>query len=502
SVVSGQSDTYTIVVTNNGLGRVTGAVVGDSFPAVFTGVRFTATQTGGASGFTANGSGNINDTVTMPGGSVIIYTATGTIDPSAPSGTLSDTATVSVPSGVTDPDLTNNSATDSDALVLSANLKVTVTDGKSSVVSGQSDTYTIVVTNNGLGRVSGAVVGDSFPAVFTGVRFTATQTGGASGFTANGSGNINDTVTMPGGSVIIYTATGTIDPSAPSGTLSDTATVSVPSGVTDPDLTNNSATDSDALVLSANLKVTVTDGKSSVVSGQSDTYTIVVTNNGLGRVSGAVVGDSFPAVFTGVRFTATQTGGASGFTANGSGNINDTVTMPGGSVIVYTATGTIDPSAPSGTLSDTATVSVPNGVTDPVLTNNSATDSDTLVLSADLKVTVTDGQTRYTPGASDTYTIVVTNNGLGRVTGAGVSDSFPAFFGGVTFTATQTGGASGFTASGSGNIHDTVTMPGGSVLPYIATGPISLSATGTISDTVTVTAPNGVTDPNLTNNSA
>src|SRR5205814_6101442 len=68
------------------------------------------------------------------------------------------------------------------------------------------------------------------------------------------------------------------------------------------------------------------------------------------RSSDLMAGDSFPAVFTGVRFTATQTGGASGFTANGSGNINDTVTMPGGSVIVYTATGTIDPSAPSGTL--------------------------------------------------------------------------------------------------------------------------------------------------------
>src|SRR5439155_854134 len=296
SVVSGQSDTYTIVVTNNGLGRVTGAVVGDNFPAVFTGMSFTATQTGGASGFTASGSGNINDTVTMPSGSVITYTATGTIDPSAPSGTLSDTATVSVPSGVTDPDLTNNSATDSDPLVLTANLKVTVTDGKSSVVSGQSDTYTIVVTNNGSGRVSGSVVNDSFPAVFTGVTFTATQTGGASGFTANGSGNIHDTVTMPGGSVITYTAIGTIDPSAPSGTLSDTATVSVPSGVTDPVLTNNSATDSDPLVLSTDLKVTVTDGKSSVVSGQGDTYTIVVTNNGSGRVSGSVVNDSFPAV--------------------------------------------------------------------------------------------------------------------------------------------------------------------------------------------------------------
>src|SRR5204863_214275 len=250
----------------------------------------------------------------------------------------------------------------------------------------------IVVANPGPSDVTVTPVTNTFPANFTGVSFTASQTGGASGYTHSGTGNINDTVTMPANSTITYvangtipssatgtisdTATVTIDPSSPSGTLSDTATVGVPNGVTDPDLTNNSATDSDALVLSANLKVTVTDGKSSVVSGQSDTYTIVVTNNGLGRVTGAVAGDNFPAVFTGVHFTATQTGGASGFTANGSGNIHDTVTMPGGSVITYTATGTIDPSA-TGTLSDTVTVTAPNGVTDPNLTNNSATDSDT-----------------------------------------------------------------------------------------------------------------------------
>ena len=97
---------------------------------------------------------------------------------------------------------------------------------------------------------------------------------------------------------------------------------------------------------------------------------------------------------------------------------------------------------------------------------------------------------------------MVTNNGPSDVTGAVVTDNFPAIFTGVTFTATQSGGASGFTASGTGNINDTVTMPAGSVITYIATGTISISATGTLSDTATVTAPIGVTDPNLANNSA
>src|SRR5438876_1051046 len=258
-----------------------------------------------------------------------------------------------------------------------ADLSVTVTDGVTTANAGTAVTYTIVVTNGGPGNVTGARVSDTFPAILTGVNFTATQTGGASGFTANGSGNINDTVTMPSGSVITYTATGTISPSAPSGALSDTATVTAPGNVTDPNLTNNSATDTDTLTLTADLRVTVTDGKSNVVSGTADTYTIVVTNAGPGSVTGAAVSDNFPAIFTGVTFTATQSGGASGFTAAGSGNIHDTVTMPAGSAITYRATGTISPQA-TGTLSDTATVTPPSGVTDNKPNNNSATDTDTL----------------------------------------------------------------------------------------------------------------------------
>ena len=45
-------------------------------------------------------------------------------------------------------------------------------------------------------------------------------------------------------------------------------------------------------------------------------------------------------------------------------------------------------------------------------------------------------------------------------------------------------------------------MPNGSAITYKATGTVSASAYGSISDTTTVTAPNGVFDPNLNNNSA
>ena len=129
--------------------------------------------------------------------------------------------------------------------------------------------------------------------------------------------------------------------------------------------------------LRADLKVTVTDNKTVVIAGQRNTYTITVRNLGPSDVSGAAVSDNFPAEFTGVTFTARATGGATRFTASGSGNINDSVTMPSGSKITYKAKGTISSSA-TGSISDTATITAPIGVKDPNLTNNNDTDTDTL----------------------------------------------------------------------------------------------------------------------------
>jgi uncharacterized repeat protein (TIGR01451 family) len=251
---------------------------------------------------------------------------------------------------------------------------------------------------------------------------------------------------------------------------------------------------------SADLDVTVNDGKTAAVAGANNTYTIVVGNAGPVYVTGAVVKDTFPSIFTGVIFSATETGGAYGF-AGGTGNIKNTVTMPPGSSITYIATGKLSAAA-TGTVSDTANVTPPSGITDPNSANNSATDTDNITLKADLKVTLTDGKTSAVAGTKNTYTIVVTNAGPSKVSGAVIRDTFPSSFTGVTYTATQSGGASGFSASGTGNINNTVMMPAGSKITYKATGTISASATGSISNTATVTAPAGVTDPNTANNSA
>jgi uncharacterized repeat protein (TIGR01451 family) len=122
-----------------------------------------------------------------------------------------------------------------------ADLKITCTDGKTGIASGAIDTYTITVTNTGLEDVVGSVVTDTFPTQVQQVSYTATGKNGASGF-ANGAGNINQTVNLPPNSSITYKAMCIIN--GTSGTVvADTAQVSVPAGVTDPNAANNKATD-------------------------------------------------------------------------------------------------------------------------------------------------------------------------------------------------------------------------------------------------------------------
>jgi len=235
----------------------------------------------------------------------------------------------------------------------------------------------------------------------------------------------------------------------------------------------------------------------SATPGGSVTYTITASNAGPSNATGATIADTFPASQT-CTWTCVGAGGGT-CTASGSGNINNTVNLPAGGSVTYTASCTISASA-SGTLSNTATVAAPAGVTDPTPGNNAATDTDTLSASADLSVTKTDGVTSATPGGSVTYTITASNAGPSNAPGSTVADTFPASLT-CTWTCVGTGGGT-CTASGSGNIADSVNLPAGGSTTHTASCTISASASGTLSNTATVAAPAGVTDPTPGNNSA
>ncbi len=128
---------------------------------------------------------------------------------------------------------------------------------------------------------------------------------------------------------------------------------------------------------------------------------------------------------------------------------------------------------------NTATVFAPGTAVEAGATDNLATDTDTIGISADLAITKTDGVTTATPGGSVTYTITASNAGPSDATGATVADTFPAS---LTCTWTCVGAGGGTcTAAGSGNINDTVNLPAGGSVTYTASCTIAAAATGTLS---------------------
>jgi uncharacterized repeat protein (TIGR01451 family) len=498
TAIPGQPVTYTIVATNTSTTvTVNGATVADAFPASLTGVTWTCGASAGSSCIAASGAGNINRTVNLLPGGTVTFTATGTIAPGA-LGTLANTATVTVPIGFNDPVSANNAATDTDTLTPRADLAITKTDGQAAAVPGTPLSYTIVASNPGPSTAVGAPVADPFPAAFTGASGTCAPSAGSSCAAPSGAGAISTTVTLlPGGSAT-FTATGAVGATA-TGSLANTATLGAPSGFTDPNLANNSATDTDALTPTADLAVTKTDGQPSAVPGTAVTYTVTVSNGGPSASGAASVADSFPASLTGATWTCAASAGAT-CPPSGAGDIAAAVTLPPGGAVTFTATGTIAATA-TGSLTNTATAAVPGGVTDPSAANNSATDVDALTPQADFGITKTDGQLVATPGGPITYTIVVTHGGPSASGAATVTDAFPAVITGVGWTCTASVGSS-CPASGSGSINAPVTLLPGGTATFTATGTLSAAATGSLSNDAQVAAPGGVTDPVAGNNSA
>ena len=225
--------------------------------------------------------------------------------------------------------------------------------------------------------------------------------------------------------------------------------------MTDPTPGNNSATDTDTLAASADLAITKTDGVTTATPGGSVTYTITASQRRSEQRHRRDGGRHVPGVadlhldlrrrgrrhLHGVRLGQHQRHGQPAVAAAASPTRRAARSRP----------------RRPARCRNTATVTAPAGVTDPTPGNNSATDSDTLGASADLAITKTDGVTTATAGGSVTYTITASNAGPSNATGATVADTFPAS---LTCTWTCVGAGGGTcTASGSGNINDTVNLP-------------------------------------------
>ena len=488
-VVPGSAIQYEIVVANSGPSTATGVDVDDMLPAEVTGATWSCAGAGGASCPNASGMGDIAETVDLPPGGSLTYTVDGTLDAGV-TGSVSNTASLTVPAGFTDTNPGNESDTVMDTVDPQGDVAISKATLTSPVVPGANVQWQIAVTNPGPSDAIDATVTDTFPATVSGAAWTCAASAGSS-CAASGNGNLNEMVTVASGGNVTFTVTALVDAGA-TGNLSNSAHVDPPAGFTDGSTGNDDSTAMDALVPSGDLSVSKTTLTSPVVAGSPVLYQIVVTNPGPSTVAGATVQDNFAATLSNETWTCAASAGSS-CTASGMGDVLDLVTLLPGGTATYSVTADLDAAA-TGNLVNLATVGVPAGFNDGNLANNSFQTLDPIAVRADLVVSKTSTEMMVEPGDPITYNIVVTNQGPSDVTGVTVSDVFPAELTAVSWTCVAAGGATCTAGPVNGDINDVVDLPAGGSVTYTAetTAP---DDPATVSNTASATLPAGAMDP-------
>jgi uncharacterized repeat protein (TIGR01451 family) len=359
------------------------------------------------------------------------------------------------------------------AVVTSSDLQITQV-APSSVVHGQSATWTLTITN-GPTPVTNVSVTDTF----ANASFVSATSVGAC--TPSGS-----TVTCAIGSLA---ANQSVNVSL---TLNASSLVTIANGASvtatefDPNTANNNTGNANTTVLpAADLSITNTASGNPVNAGSPLSFALIVSNGGPDATSGTItVSNTVPSGVTGA------TGSGPGWTCG----------AQSGSVVTCTSTTSISASssAPPLTISMTApasgpavdSASVSASTADPNAGNNSASQTVTITPKADLSITKNTSSAGIA-GQSMVYTVVVTNNGPSSAAAVSVADTTPA---GLTFVSNSGGCTSAYPCA-------LGTLTNGQSVTITSTYSIAPSAAGSVI-TNTATVSSTTADPSAGNNTA
>ncbi len=131
-----------------------------------------------------------------------------------------------------------------------ADVNITLDDNRPSYTPGSIQTYTITVKNNGPWGSYRDTVRNALPAGVTLMSWTSKTSGTAVSDNPTGSGALEDVVDISVGDSIVYTVKVVVPPGF-TGSLVNTVSVTASTVVADPDMTNNSASDTDVIFSSA-----------------------------------------------------------------------------------------------------------------------------------------------------------------------------------------------------------------------------------------------------------
>jgi uncharacterized repeat protein (TIGR01451 family) len=377
-----------------------------------------------------------------------------------------------------------------------------------SVTAGDTIDYSVFVINSGPAPAQNVTVTDTLPAGTTFVALNASTTlfncttpsvGAAGTVTCTAAAFEDESETS-------FTISVKTSPSAPSGQISNTATVT--SGTTDPDTTNNSSTATTGIAAissaSADLSIDSMFGSTGAASGSTFSFQVVISNKGPSTAHHVQLTDNVPANATFVSATVSDPIGAFPCVTPAVGT-SGTITCTVSSLDLRSAsdqpafifTFRINNGVSAGTvLTNTATISADE--TDPNSANNSASRTTTVTsqtASADVAVA--------TSGGADTFVVTVSNAGPNDAAGVTLTDAIPS---GSTFASwTQTSGPQ-FTCStpaadGTGTISCTIGIfPGVEGKTITAVFELTLNTSAQVTNTATVSS--STTDPRPDNNTS
>jgi len=252
-------------------------------------------------------------------------------------------------------------------IVPQADLALTKSSEPNPVPVGQPLTYTLTVTNGGFADAQSVTITDTLPTSVTFISATPSQ---------GACTNINGTVvcnlsTLPNSSNTVVTII--VTPQLV-GTIINTAVVT--STTSDPNLTNNTATASTTVIAVADLAIAKTGSPNPVLTSQSLTYTLTITNIGPFTATGVTVTDAVPVGVTVVSATPSQ-----GTCTNISGIvICDLGSLASNGVATVTIVGAPTATVSIANITNTATVEA--NEFDPFTANNTASAATTVWLDS------------------------------------------------------------------------------------------------------------------------
>ncbi len=413
--------TYNLTVYNNGPSAASYVALTNTLPD--TGATFVSATP--SQGSCEQSAGTVTcDLATLDNGSsatvaiVVEPTQTGWFENSA-----------QVISASTDPDYSDNTASETTRVVVYTDLAVSQTDSTDPIRVGDTYTYTVTVDNNGPENAYNVVVTDTLPS-----QVSYDSANPSQGSCVEDSGTVTCTFGQINNGADAYVD---IQVSADQdGQAQNQATVSA-AHVVDETPGNDTTQLTTQIDPVADLGVTKTESADPVYALTNLTYTIQVSNAGPSTATEVTVTDTLDASLTYVSATPSQgdCNHEAGVVTCDLGSVNQ-----GGTPTIELV---VRPAQPPGedanyTVDNTAQVS------SAAYDGNSANDSDTesttvnrAVALVDLSITKTDGADPVLVDSNITYTITVANGGPDDAEDVTVSDVLPQGLSYVSAEATQ-----------------------------------------------------------------